>query len=248
MAYMTENGTKFVHENEVLSYDSDRQGNVKLSSLQRWFQDAADGHCTHFGCDYVTMREKMGVVFVLVKTSINVYKPMRLMGRYKVTTWNKGASGVRFYRDFEITGENGELCAVCGTSWVLVSPESRKMVRPDHVTFPVTVCGDGVDGVRLGKTVMPAAEYVGDKKVMYTEVDVNGHLTNWVYPDIVTNFLPDMSGKRVAEMDISYIGEAYEGETIKIYRAFDDGVYYMRGDHPRGKCFEARCVLKDIEK
>ena len=51
-----------------------------------------------------------------------------------------------------------------------------------------------------------------------------------------------------AEMDISYIGEAYEGETIKIYRAFDDGVYYMRGDHPRGKCFEARCVLKDIEK
>ena len=43
MAYMTENGTKFVHENEVLSYDSDRQGNVKLSSLQGGFRTPPTG-------------------------------------------------------------------------------------------------------------------------------------------------------------------------------------------------------------
>lgn len=247
MAYLTENNTKFVHENEVLSYDCDRQGNIKLSSLQRWFQDAADGHCTCFGCDYITMRQKMGVVFVLVKTSINVYGPIRLMEKYTVSTWNKGFKGAQFYRDFTVTDESGVVRAVCGTSWALVSPETRKLVRPDHIDFPVTTRAENVDGVRLGKCLYPPLTYVGDKKVMYTEVDVNGHLTNWVYADIVTNFLPDMKGKRISQLDISYISEAYQDETIKIYMAFDNGAYYMRGEHPRGKCFEARCVLTENE-
>ena len=56
-----------------------------------------------------------------------------------------------------------------------------------------------------------------------------------------------MEGKRIAEMDISYISEALEGDSIRISRAEKDGIWYFRGEHSRGKCFEARCRIVDIE-
>ncbi len=239
-------GLKIAKDYQVVSYDADRQQNIKLSSLQRWFQDAADAQCTHFGCDYITMREKMNMVFLLVKSSINIYSPLKLEGNYTVTTWNKGAKGIQFFRDFSVTDKDGKVYAEGGTSWVLVDPNTHRMKKPAEVTFPVPECRDDVQGTRLGKMQMPELQYASDKLVYYTEIDSNEHLTNWVYADIVTNALPDLKGKYIAEMDISYAAEAFEGEVIKLYRANVDGVWYIRGEHPRGKCFEARCKLADI--
>lgn len=248
MAHLTENRKKFVKSYEVLSYDADRQRNIKMSSLQRWFQDAADEHCTAFGCDYMTMRQNMGIVFVLVKSSINVYYPIKQGSSFTAETWHKGANGVQFYRDYTLTDDSGRVCAEGGTSWVIVDPDTHKMKRPSEVAFPVEECRDQVDTARLDKIRMPEPEYAGDKKVMYTEIDANGHLTNWVYADIITNFLPDIAGKRIAEMDISYISEAYQGETLKIFRTEKDGIFFFRGEHPRGKCFEARCRLTSSDR
>ena len=245
MLKIIDDGLKIAKDYQVLSYDADRQQNIKLSSLQRWFQDAADAQCSHFGCDYITMREKMNFVFLLVKSSINLYKPLKLEKTYTITTWNKDSKGIQFFRDFSVSDKDGNLCAEGGTSWVLVDPNTHKMKKPSEVDFPLPECRDDVHGTRLAKMQMPELQYVGDKQVYYTEIDSNEHLTNWVYADIVTNCLPDLNGKRIAEMDISYAAEAFEGEIIKLYRAYADGIWYIKGEHPRGKCFEARCKLVD---
>ena len=73
---MTKDNKKFVRQHEVASYDCDKQQNIKLSAIQRWLQDNADDHCSVFGCDYLTLKDKMDMVFVLVKTSINIYQPL----------------------------------------------------------------------------------------------------------------------------------------------------------------------------
>ena len=247
MAYMTKDNKKFVRQHEVASYDCDKQQNIKVSAIQRWLQDNADDHCSVFGCDYITLKDKMDMVFVLVKTSINIYEPLKLLKNYTFKTWHKGSKGVQFLRDFVIENEHGVVVAEGGTSWVVVDPVLHKMKRPNEVTFVVPVCEESVDTTRLEKMHMPELDYITDKKVMYTEIDSNQHLTNWVYADIVTNYLPSMEGKRIAEMDISYISEAFEGESIRIFRAQKDGVWYFRGEHPRGKCFEARCRIVDSE-
>lgn len=247
MARMIENESKMQKEYTVLSYDGDRQRMAKISCLQRWMQDAADAHCTHFGCDYLTLNEKLRAVFVLVRSSLNIIKPITLENTYSVTTWSKGYRGAQFYRDFCFQDKDGQVCAVCGTAWAVMDPVTHRLRRPADLNFPIKECHDEVQGVRLEKLVMPELQYVGDKIVRYTEIDANDHLTNWVYADIITNFLPSMEGKRIAEMDMTYVSEAYENEVIKIFLAQKDGAYFMRGEHPRGRCFEARCRLEDIK-
>ena len=78
MTHSVYHDKKITQSYTVLSYDCDRQQNIKISSLQKLFQDAADQHCINFGCDYNTLRNKYGVCFVLVKLSINIFHPVKL--------------------------------------------------------------------------------------------------------------------------------------------------------------------------
>ena len=244
MTHSVYHDKKITQSYTVLSYDCDRQQNIKISSLQKLFQDAADQHCINFGCDYNTLRNKYGVCFVLVKLSINIFHPVKLNEQIELTTWHKGEKGVQYFRDFVIKDKKGTVLAEAGSSWVVIDPETHKMKRPSEANLPIEAClTDNVDTSRLDKMHLPELEPVGEMKVRYTQIDPNGHLTNWVYGDIVTDFLPDMKGMRVAEADISFIAEAYENETLKIFRGQKDEIFYFRGEHPRGKCFEARVRL-----
>ena len=59
-------------------------------------------------------------------------------------------------------------------------------------------------------------------------------------------FLP-MDGKRIRSLSISYRAEAPMGETLRVLRAYEDGVYYLRTVREDGKTnTEAEIVLAEI--
>ena len=70
---------------------------------------------------------------------------------------------------------------------------------------------------------------MGERTVEYADIDMNGHMNNTHYPDILCSFLgTDMQGQRVISMGISFLSEAPLGETLKFYTGQSDGVHYVR--------------------
>ena len=99
--------------------------------------------------------------------------------------------------------------------------------------------------------IMPSVELekCGQRKIVYSDIDFNGHMNNTKYPDMVCDFLPDMKDRWVSSFSISYLKEGTYGDTLDIYRApavadFGDESYLVRAVRPNGNtCLEAQINL-----
>ena len=88
---------------------------------------------------------------------------------------------------------------------------------------------------------------VGDRLTEYADVDMNRHMNNTHYPDILCGYIPEISGNRVISMTLNFVNEAPLGERIKIYSGKSDGSYYFRTKRPDGKVnVEAEFILEEI--
>ena len=69
---------------------------------------------------------------------------------------------------------------------------------------------------------------VGERTIVYSDLDLNGHMNNTNYPDMLCDFIPDMHNKRILMLGINYVSEAVGSEVLKVYLAHNDGQYYIR--------------------
>ena len=79
-------------------------------------------------------------------------------------------------------------------------------------------------------------------------VDINRHINNTRYGDILCGYIPEIIGSRVIQFEINYISEAPLGETVKVYMAKDDdGNYFFRTVRDGGKTnVEAEMMIEKI--
>jgi len=89
---------------------------------------------------------------------------------------------------------------------------------------------------------------VGERTVEYADIDLNGHMNNTRYPDILCGYIPeDMRGRRVISLGISFLSEAPFGETLKIYSGTSDGVHYVRTIRENGSVnVEAEIITESL--
>ena len=71
------------------------------------------------------------------------------------------------------------------------------------------------DRFRLPKDT--AFTYVGNKTVFRGETDINRHMNNTYYSDMLWNFIPNIEEKTVTSISLRYMKEAPLGAAISIY-------------------------------
>jgi acyl-ACP thioesterase len=93
-------------------------------------------------------------------------------------------------------------------------------------------------------------EAVGERTIVYSDLDFNRHMNNTKYPDMICDYLPDMDGKWVTSLSLSYLREAAFGDTLTVYRAPVEGDgegYLIRTKRPDGVvCLEAEIGLSSL--
>ena len=88
---------------------------------------------------------------------------------------------------------------------------------------------------------------VGEYTIRYTDTDINGHMNNTNYPDMLFNAMPSPEGKLIRSIAISYQNEAKKGDYLKLYMARTDGKYYMRSVHEDGRInVEAEIIVETL--
>jgi acyl-ACP thioesterase len=93
---------------------------------------------------------------------------------------------------------------------------------------------------------------VGKRKIMYSDIDYNMHMNNTHYPDMLCDYLDEMTGENpyfVSAMSLSYLKESPLGATLTITRGEknEDRVIEMRTLNEAGEiCLEAVVKLETI--
>lgn len=230
------------YETRVFGYDSDMRHRMKISSVLKEVQTVAGFHLDENGMSFDRLKENNSI-FVMTKASLNLLRTPVREEKIVLKTWTRGLDGIVFIRDTVIETTEGERLSEASVNWILVDPVKHGILRPEALRYDIVHRPDiALLGTRTGRLRTPKDLIaVGTKRVDYTDCDFIGHMNNTNYADIVTNFLPENDlGKEISECDIVYSLEAKLGETITVFRGEENGILFFRGEHSRGKCFEAR--------
>lgn len=217
---------------------------LRTSTLFSLLQTASIRHTEALGMG----REKTldrGLLWVVGRQHVVIDRMPVYDERITLRSWPGETMRVLFPRYYELLSENGEPLVRAGAVWSLMDVETRATAFPDEY-------GVEIEGVETGREVpylakMPAlsttelAEFV----VPYSYVDLNDHLNNARYFDMVEDVLPpSRGGKKLREILTEYHAEIKLGETVHLEWGRKNGLYYVNGvtDRP---CFRMSLTYED---
>ena len=239
---------KWTGNYKVNNHDTDLNNIVSLTGILRYMQDAANCQMEQEGPSYTELFNK-GLAFVLSRIKVSIYHPIYAHDEIEVSTWACESSGVSFNRCYSIK-RNGEIMAEAYSIWALVDTNAHRLVRVSD--FEGDYGQDSPVELDMAKRFRLPSDInltlVGERCVEYQDVDLNRHINNTRYGDILCGYVPEIFGSRVIQFEINYISEAPLFETIKVYMAKgDEGTYFFRTVRDGGKTnVEAEMMIEKI--
>ena len=207
----------------------DRFNRLKPSALLDMMQQVATNQCALLDLDWNSMA-KRGLFWAITRQHVQLLRPVLGSTRLTVETWPGITSRVAYPRSTVGYDEAGNEVFRAISLWVLMDIDNRKMVLPGKSGLDFS----GIDrGCELAVPVSLApVKLEGNqmRQVRYSELDVNGHMSNTRYLDWMMDLLPSAfhAGHNLQEFTVSYLREAKEGENICLnYELEPDGSFRL---------------------
>lgn len=222
-------------------YDVGPKDTLKFGSALRLVQETSEQHMGVLRVGYEAMRRAAGLVFFIISTRVKINRMPEHRERVTIKTHPRGRGGAQFYRDFRFYAEDGELLIDVMQTTVLANAETHKVQRPQALK-PFGIYPENVvePEERMERFPVPdGLPLLGERRALYSDLDANGHMNNTVYGDIVWDFLPPDVRDAARQIQINYLGETEQCDTLNISGAECGGKFLMRGENANGLSFTA---------
>lgn len=227
----------------ITSTEVDVFGNCCPAALLRFFQDLATEHASLIGSERDYLIQEYHAIWMLVRVWYQIRRPLKMGEEVTIRTWQRGAGGLIVYRDFDLyVGE--EYVGEAISAWVVADTVSRKMLRPASIQaiaaapVPKEVKTKQLKLIRTPKN----RREVYTKTVRFSDLDVNGHMNNTRYADVLMDALTveELKGKYLSSLQLNYSMECRAGESMTISRDMVEDACYIDGCSEDGtRRFEA---------
>ena len=234
----------------VADFECDINNKMKLSYFLRHLQEVSTTQLDSLGLGYRRLYEE-GTVFLMSKLGIKINRMPTAGESVIFRTSPQGIKGAQFRRESYLEAQDGEVLGMAQSIWVIVNPKTWRIVRPSAFTHKLAYVPDdekmpedlGVDRVRAeGQPLQTAI-----RRVSYSDLDLNRHLNNTIYADIITDFMPFelMDSRNIERVFIHYQNQAIWGDEVLVTtQKGEDNWYYVTGMLKDEKCFEAKVLFK----
>ena len=195
----------------------DRYNRLRPSAILDMMQQVATNQCRDLAMDWDTMASK-GLFWAVTRQHIQILGHPRPGSTITIETWPGITTRVAYPRSTVGYDENGKEFFRAISLWVLMDLQGRSLVLPKK-------SGIEFSGIaRGGELPVPASlgpvKLAGtlNRRVVYSELDINGHMSNTRYLDWMADLLPGSfhEGHPIREFTVSYLSEAREGEEITL--------------------------------
>lgn len=203
---------------ELLMRDCDMHKRLKPSAMLTMFQDCSEALTEGWGVGLEAMMEQ-DAIWVAAKVECAVSRLPEHGDTVMVRGWaGRCRSGI-FPFHYEILGEEGARLITGCSMWVLSDRKSHSMMSPNipKITLP-TPEPEGTPLPRMRPVKPPAECRHTPRRVLFSETDINGHLTNTRYIDWVCDLADGDFHKThpMTGMRINYRAEIRPGEELTL--------------------------------
>ena len=235
----------YLRQQQLIFADCDRYQRARVSTLLSIAAAVAGADYDARGLTYEKLYE-MREVFLLARAALRIHRIPKALQRVDITTWEDGVKGAHMQRVYEISDEAGVMVSI-RSDWILVDPVTRHIMRPGTFTArELHSCPKTIDAPATKKVLLPreGLEELGLRRVVWSDLDGNGHVYSGNYGDFVWDYLPaDLQEKLPREFHINYSKEATLGQELRMVGCRQGSDYLMEGMGPEGVCFSAQCVF-----
>lgn len=220
---------KWEERYNVKFHDTDSNEVVGPSHILKFMQETSMRQMKARRPSYEELFEEKKA-FILSNIRIEMYNPIYAYQDITTKTWACPSRGYSFMRSYSIEA-SGEIMAEAYSTWALVDTEEKKLYKVSDVDLSSYDMDEPVAlehplRVRI-PSVLPLA-LTGEYTVRYTDTDLNGHMNNTNYPNMLINSMPSPEKIMVKSLAISFINDIRTGESVKIYMAKTDGKHFFR--------------------
>lgn len=239
----------YAKEFTVAEYECNVDGIMTPGAILRQAQQIATEQCEVFGGGTQVLAEK-NCAFLLARMAMELRAPVRAGQRITLATMPSAQQGASFHRCTTLCDAQGaRLCAV-DSRWALVNIRERHIYRRQPEDFPLHFASPPAFELPMKFQRAAEAQVRAVERANYTRCDVNRHLNNTRYADIVMDYLPlaRHETKTPARLVIFYHNEIPLGTAFSLWggETQPDEFYFCGEDEASGKkYFEASVQLAE---
>ena len=229
----------------VLNADADFRSLLKPSALLRYVEQVSADHARTFGMTDQFFKDH-GVAFLVGKQALKFDRVPQRAEKLTLLTRAEASRRGSVKRITTVTDAEGKQVAMVDCRWIVVSLAENRILREPGWTvdgfWNETVEGELPLQLHKCREGLTSA---GEWTVRYSQCDLNGHLNNAFYLDLVCDALPlDVVRKGpVTFASINYHREVPMGETVEVFYAPSAEGWYIIGKHNGQNSFESYLEL-----
>lgn len=219
---------KYNYEYEIKYQEVDGKKRLRLFNLENYLLEVAGTVADELGFGIQVLHPR-GLTWILTRLSVEMYEMPTHCEKVRFETWIENNVHMLSTRNFRIYSGD-KLIGQCKSVWAVLDLEKREIVNCfDDPIFEGCVDGEVIEMPRVRMTTIPEPTGSAPHKIVYSDIDYNGHCNSCRYLQAMTDaYLPDYYGKTV-RLDINYSKEAMLGETLMTnYLVTEDGVQYQQ--------------------
>ncbi len=232
---------KFSKRYQTCWHDTDAHRVVRPSQLLVYMQETSNRHVASTGMSLDELRDEKHLAFILSKLQLAVYRPLFAYEEIEVQTWTCPARGFSSQRSFRIL-RGDEVIAEANTTWALLGTEDRTFHKMEETGYRFADEEPAVLSVPSRVRIpsdLPLCE-LGNRSIVYSDLDYNMHMNNTRYPDMLCDYMPLSDVDRICGFSLSYLHEAAYGDTVTVLCGKQGNDRYFRTVNESGVvCLEA---------
>lgn len=211
----------------VRAYDVDFNNKIKISSVFNLLQDVASVHADLLGLGFKDLYP-LNLAWVLSWVKLKIEENPGFGDSLIIKTWPRCKHKLYSMRDFKLSNEAGKIIINATTAWLPINTRTKRITDPRNLPKEINYLPDLVavnefpDKIVAGDT----KEILFHKKFRYTDIDVNQHVNNTRYIELILDCYTADHYKfnQIKSFEISFSAESFIGDEIEITRS-SEGIF-----------------------
>lgn len=210
---------ELIHRTEFMVNTSiaDCFGRLRPSCLLAEMQEIAGQHSASLGAGWDVLTPR-GLFWAVVRQRIEIDRLPTIGEKVTLETWPGKTTRTAYPRYTVGLSANGEVLFRAAALWLIMDRTSRAMILPDKsgVDVPGLVRADVLSTPGSLPPIVSGRNVT--RRVSYSELDVNGHMSNTKYLDWLEDLMPGSFHREhpLRGFQVSYLSEAREGENLDL--------------------------------
>lgn len=202
----------------ISSVDIDNHQECKLSNLFVYFQDLAGKHSDLLSIGRKGVNEK-GMQWVVTRFEVDIVRMPKYGEKVTMVTYPGDCNSFFFHRKFYIEDSNHNIIVKASSIWIILDASTHQIVKDPFKGIDMVIVHKE-DELNVPKKLdIQEGSLLYSKKIRYSDIDLNGHLNNARYIELIQDAF-DLSfydKNRIKNIVINYNLEFKADDVADIY-------------------------------